>query len=280
VQEHAAEARADAQRAAVQHGAGAGKEAWVFFFFFFFEKKQGQKKTRKKLTPKTFFFFFFPLLPSPPPPLLQTSHQAFSLLAMGPFLDRYITGDWVHAYGWTRASTLLAIASCVAAIGVNVSQFACLGRFSAVSYQVLGHSKTITVLVGGWAIFGDVITTRQALGMLLAVAGMVGYGVASSSAAAPSTPAAGASTASGAAAGTTPASTTAAAAVAAAAAALAGGGSKSASPSAGGGGASGDGEGFGGSSSRSPKLRSGGGLLPADANGAALSPGQRIRAAV
>ena len=192
---------------------------------------------------------------------------------MGPFLDRYITGDWVHAYAWSRASAFLAVASCIAAVGVNVSQFACLGRFSAVSYQVLGHSKTITVLVGGWAIFGDVITARQALGMLLAVAGMVGYGVASSAAVAASTPAASSASAA----------TTAAAAVAAAAAALAGGGvSKAASPSGSNGnrGTSADGEGFGGSSSRSPKLRAGGGLLPADANGSALSPGQRIRAAV
>ena len=195
---------------------------------------------------------------------------------MGPFLDRYITGDWVHAYAWSRASALLAIASCVAAVGVNVSQFACLGRFSAVSYQVLGHSKTITVLIGGWAIFGDLITPRQAFGMLLAVAGMVGYGVASSSAtatAATPAPAAGASGAS-----------TEAAAVTAAAAALAGGGPKAASgsPSSSNnaGGAPPDDEGFGGSSTRSPKLRAGGVLLPADASGAALSPGQMIRAAV
>lgn len=157
---------------------------------------------------------------------------------MGPFLDRYITGDWVQAYAWSRASALLALASCAAAVGVNVSQFACLGRFSAVSYQVLGHSKTITVLVGGWAIFGDLITARQAFGMLLAVAGMVGYGVASSSSPAASAPAGAAGGAAGSAssAGAAGASSTAtaAAAVAAAAAALAGGGPKTASSSPGG----------------------------------------------
>jgi solute carrier family 35 protein E3 len=205
---------------------------------------------------------------------------------MGPFLDRYITGDWVHAYAWSRASALLAIASCAAAVGVNVSQFACLGRFSAVSYQVLGHSKTITVLVGGWAIFGDLITPRQAFGLLLAVAGMVGYGVASSTATAAPAPAA--TTAAAGASGTSAGASTTAAAVAAAAAARSGGGG---SKTAGGGGSpsgtvvaggAADGsEGFGGSSTRSPKLRAGGGLLPADASGvAALSPGQRIRAAV
>ena len=43
----------------------------------------------------------------------------------------------------------------------------------------------MAVLVGGWAFLGDDISTKQALGMALAVAGMVGYGVASSAAAAP-----------------------------------------------------------------------------------------------
>ena len=46
--------------------------------------------------------------------------------------------------------------------------------------QVLGHSKTILVLLGGWAFLGDQISGRQFAGMVLAVLGMVGYGVASS----------------------------------------------------------------------------------------------------
>jgi len=46
------------------------------------------------------------------------------------------------------------------------------------SPKVLGHAKTVTVLLGGWALFGDVISGRQAFGMAVAVAGMVGYGLA------------------------------------------------------------------------------------------------------
>jgi hypothetical protein len=45
---------------------------------------------------------------------------------------------------------------------------------------VLGHSKTILVLLGGWLFLGDIISGRQFAGMVLAVLGMVGYGVASS----------------------------------------------------------------------------------------------------
>jgi hypothetical protein len=52
----------------------------------------------------------------------------------------------------------------------------CLGRFTAVAYQVLGHMKTICVLIGGALLFNELITPRVGVGMLLAVLGMVGYG--------------------------------------------------------------------------------------------------------
>ena len=62
--------------------------------------------------------------------------QAWTLLLLGPFLDRYISHGWVFNYDWNvPALTCLAL-SCACAVGVNVSQFMCLGRFSAVSYQV------------------------------------------------------------------------------------------------------------------------------------------------
>ena len=51
--------------------------------------------------------------------------------------------------------------------------------------QVLGHSKTILVLLGGWAFLGDSVSPKQLCGMALAVLGMVLYGVASSSKCAP-----------------------------------------------------------------------------------------------
>ena len=45
---------------------------------------------------------------------------------------------------------------------------------------MLGHSKTILVLLGGWAFLGDPVSAKQLSGMALAVLGMVLYGVASS----------------------------------------------------------------------------------------------------
>ena len=42
--------------------------------------------------------------------------------------------------------------------------------------QVLGHSKTVCVLLGGWLFLGDRVSGKQLLGMALAVLGMVLYG--------------------------------------------------------------------------------------------------------
>ena len=45
---------------------------------------------------------------------------------------------------------------------------------------MLGHSKTVLVLLGGWAFLGDIISAKQLAGMSIAVTGMVLYGVATS----------------------------------------------------------------------------------------------------
>ncbi len=73
------------------------------------------------------------------------------------------------------------ILSCLIAVGTNLSQFICIGRFSAVSFQVLGHMKTVLVLIMGFFLFGKQgLSIQVVLGMLLAICGMIWYGNASS----------------------------------------------------------------------------------------------------
>lgn len=149
--------------------------------------------------------------------------------------------DWVFNYHFSNWGAIWLLGSCSLAVLVNASQFLCLGRFSAVSFQVggladdwvvggrvrkgavcrpggfleasirrgsaaatdpaggglppwasimrllirlllllrpacsqvLGHMKTIMVLLGGWLFLGDSITSRKLGGMSLAVLGMV-----------------------------------------------------------------------------------------------------------
>ena len=65
--------------------------------------------------------------------------------------------------------------SCSLAVFCNMSQYLCIGRFSATSFQVLGHMKTVCVLILGWILFDSALTIKNILGMLLAVMGMVVY---------------------------------------------------------------------------------------------------------
>ncbi|CBI18242.3 hypothetical protein AAG906_000863 [Vitis piasezkii] len=107
--------------------------------------------------------------------------QAGSLLLLGPFLDYWLTNKRVDMYQYNTASLIFIILSCTIAVGTNLSQFICIGRFTAVSFQVLGHMKTILVLIMGFFFFGkEGLNLQVVLGMIIAVVGMMWYGNASS----------------------------------------------------------------------------------------------------
>uniref|UniRef100_A0A7C9B1A8 Sugar phosphate transporter domain-containing protein n=1 Tax=Opuntia streptacantha TaxID=393608 RepID=A0A7C9B1A8_OPUST len=107
--------------------------------------------------------------------------QAASLLIVGPFLDYWLTNKRVDAYPYSTLAVFFIVLSCTIAIGTNLSQFICIGRFSAVTFQVLGHMKTILVLILGFTFFGkDGLNMHVVLGMIIAILGMIWYGNASS----------------------------------------------------------------------------------------------------
>ncbi|CAM8878329.1 unnamed protein product [Rhodiola kirilowii] len=101
--------------------------------------------------------------------------QALSLLLLGPFIDYYLNGIFITNYKMSLGATLFILLSCTLAVFCNVSQYLCIGRFSAVSFQVLGHIKTVCVLTLGWLLFDSALTFKNILGMSVAVAGMVIY---------------------------------------------------------------------------------------------------------
>ncbi|CAI5964337.1 unnamed protein product [Closterium sp. NIES-64] len=108
--------------------------------------------------------------------LIQTAPlQAASLLLLGPAVDYLLTGYNVIHYTLTADATAWILLSCILALLTTVSVYLCIGKFSAVSFQVLGHMKTLAILLLGWAVFKDPLSLKTLLGMLLAVAGMVLY---------------------------------------------------------------------------------------------------------
>eukprot|EP01026_Neomeris_dumetosa_P028628 TRINITY_DN2320_c0_g1_i7.p3 TRINITY_DN2320_c0_g1~~TRINITY_DN2320_c0_g1_i7.p3 ORF type:complete len:345 (+),score=20.86 TRINITY_DN2320_c0_g1_i7:49-1083(+) len=108
--------------------------------------------------------------------------QGFTLLILGPFIDQLVTRKWIMDYTYSVSALVCLFATCAIAVVVNISQFMCLGRFTATTFQVLGHTKTLLVLIGSWLLLGESITIRQLFGMLLAVLGMVFYGIAAQAA--------------------------------------------------------------------------------------------------
>mmetsp|Transcript_18773 Transcript_18773/g.40376 ORF Transcript_18773/g.40376 Transcript_18773/m.40376 type:complete len:268 (-) Transcript_18773:158-961(-) len=102
--------------------------------------------------------------------------QGLLLLVVGPYLDLLISKHWILSYQASVPALVCLAVSCAVAILVNISQFMCLGRFSAVTFQVLGHTKTVLVLLVGWLYLNDSMTSRKLLGAALAIAGMVAYG--------------------------------------------------------------------------------------------------------
>ncbi|KAL6214220.1 hypothetical protein ACLB2K_013658 [Fragaria x ananassa] len=101
--------------------------------------------------------------------------QAISLIILGPFVDYFLTGKLLTEYKLTSGAFAFILLSCSLAVFCNISQYLCIGRFSAVSFQVLGHMKTVCVLTLGWLLFDSALGFKNLMGMALAVVGMIVY---------------------------------------------------------------------------------------------------------
>ncbi|CAN4119317.1 unnamed protein product [Withania somnifera] len=64
------------------------------------------------------------------------------------------------------------VLSCLIAVSVNFSTFLVIGKTSPVTYQVLGHLKTCLVLGFGYTLLHDPFTSRNIIGILVAIVGM------------------------------------------------------------------------------------------------------------
>ncbi|WOL13981.1 UDP-galactose transporter 2-like isoform X1 [Canna indica] len=101
--------------------------------------------------------------------------QALSLILLGPIIDFYLNGKSILKCEFSTAAIAFILLSRVLAVFCNINQYLCIGRFSAVSFQVIGHMKTVCVLMLGWLLFDSDLTLKNIAGMALAVVGMVVY---------------------------------------------------------------------------------------------------------
>jgi solute carrier family 35 protein E3 len=73
--------------------------------------------------------------------------QGLLLLGIGPFIDMALTGSMITSYHFTLPGGICLLMSCAISVLVNISQFMCLGRFSAVTFQVRGFYIAVHALL-------------------------------------------------------------------------------------------------------------------------------------
>jgi solute carrier family 35 protein E3 len=67
------------------------------------------------------------------------------------------------------------IITCVCALVVNVSNYLVIGKTSPLTYQVVGHFKTVSLLVISFFLFSYPIDFKNVLGIMIAMGGVMAY---------------------------------------------------------------------------------------------------------
>lgn len=78
-------------------------------------------------------------------------------------------------YQLSPASATAILISSVLGLIVTLSAFLIIGATSALTYNIVGHTKTVLIVGGGILLFGDVISTTKMVGLTIAMAGIIWY---------------------------------------------------------------------------------------------------------
>lgn len=104
------------------------------------------------------------------------SHTApiitLGMLVMCPIFDDVSA---LVSYEYSTPCIIRIATSCLFAVGVNVSNYVVLGKTSPLTYQVLGHLKTVLILVLGFTFFKKPVDTRNVIGIAVAMLGVIFY---------------------------------------------------------------------------------------------------------
>lgn len=111
---------------------------------------------------------------------LQTYVAPLAALFVMPFVpifDRYSGADpgsiWFYKFDSTNAPAITVTG--FFGFLVNISIFLVIGRSSPLSYNILGHCKTVVVLLSDFILFGRPVTFKSTIGILLTLCGVFWY---------------------------------------------------------------------------------------------------------
>jgi solute carrier family 35 protein E3 len=81
----------------------------------------------------------------------------------------------ILGYNLTPAALAWILLSSALGLVVTLSTFLFIGATSSLTYNVVGHLKTVAIVAAGVFLFGDEMSGRKLLGLGCAMAGIVGY---------------------------------------------------------------------------------------------------------
>jgi solute carrier family 35 protein E3 len=110
--------------------------------------------------------------------------MGLTLFVIGVPLDRILMTPAGELFTFSVPACAYIVLSCAIAISVNFSTFLVIGKCDAVTYQVLGHLKTVLILILGFLVLKNPANPRALAGIFVAMLGMVAYAHEESKAAA------------------------------------------------------------------------------------------------
>lgn len=97
------------------------------------------------------------------------------VLILEPIGWTYATKDTILGYPFSLSSLTAILVSAVLGLLVNLSTFLVIGATSSLTYNVVGHVKTVIILTGGVVFFGDTMPLKKLGGIAVAMCGIVWY---------------------------------------------------------------------------------------------------------
>ena len=108
---------------------------------------------------------------------MQLLYLTSPIITIGMIIMCPIFDDVYKLYNfqYTAPCVMRILLSCIFALGVNISNYLVLGRTSPLTYQVLGHLKTVLILILGFTVFNKPIDSRNLIGIVVAMWGVIAY---------------------------------------------------------------------------------------------------------
>lgn len=103
----------------------------------------------------------------------QAPLSAFLLTVCIPFVEPQIVTTLMH--NWTLKEVIIIIISCSAAVLVNLTTYWILGNLSPLTYNMVGHTKFVLIMIAAWYLYDSELPQNQWLGVCFTLCGIILY---------------------------------------------------------------------------------------------------------